>query len=138
MIRARRCARLLAVAPRRARIPDRHALTTPGNPCNLHSASGTEPRCLPQRREPHGRDRVERLVAIRRNRWSPSAGSAGRHPWNAHAGAKIGLCGQAPSDHPEFAAFLVSCGIDSISVGPDSFIAVKRKVAEAEAKKGRP
>jgi pyruvate,water dikinase len=51
------------------------------------------------------------------------------------AGAKIGLCGQAPSDHPEFAAFLVSCGIDSISVSPDSFIAVKRKVAEAEAKK---
>jgi len=50
------------------------------------------------------------------------------------AGAKIGLCGQAPSDHPEFAAFLVSCGIDSISVSPDSFIAVKRKVAEAEAK----
>jgi len=51
------------------------------------------------------------------------------------AGAKIGLCGQAPSDHPEFAEFLVSCGIDSISVSPDSFLAVKRKVAEAEAKK---
>ena len=50
------------------------------------------------------------------------------------AGAKIGLCGQAPSDHPEFAAFLVECGIDSISVSPDSFIAVKRAVAEAEAK----
>lgn len=48
------------------------------------------------------------------------------------AGAKIGLCGQAPSDHPEFAAFLVECGIDSISVSPDSFIAVKRQVAEAE------
>ncbi|MDP3692985.1 putative PEP-binding protein, partial [Bradyrhizobium sp.] len=49
------------------------------------------------------------------------------------AGAKIGLCGQAPSDHPEFAEFLVACGIDSISVSPDSFIAVKRKVASAEA-----
>jgi pyruvate,water dikinase len=48
------------------------------------------------------------------------------------AGAKVGLCGQAPSDHPEFAAFLVGCGIDSISVSPDSFVAVKRKVAEAE------
>ncbi|MDI1286661.1 MAG: phosphoenolpyruvate synthase [Reyranella sp.] len=53
---------------------------------------------------------------------------------SAHkAGAKVGLCGQAPSDHPEFAAFLVDCGIDSISVSPDSFPAVKRKVAEAEA-----
>jgi pyruvate,water dikinase len=51
------------------------------------------------------------------------------------AGAKVGLCGQAPSDHPEFAAFLVDCGIDSISVTPDSFIAVKRKIAEAEAAK---
>ena len=49
------------------------------------------------------------------------------------AGAKIGLCGQAPSDHPEFAEFLVDCGIDSISVSPDSFIAVKQKVAAAEA-----
>lgn len=53
------------------------------------------------------------------------------------AGAKIGLCGQAPSDHPEFAAFLVECGIDSISVSPDSFIAVKRKIAAAEAAAGK-
>jgi pyruvate,water dikinase len=45
------------------------------------------------------------------------------------------LCGQAPSDHPEFAEFLVSCGIDSISVSPDSFLAVKRKVAQAEAER---
>lgn len=49
------------------------------------------------------------------------------------SGSKVGLCGQAPSDHPEFAGFLVECGIDSISVTPDSFIAVKRHVAEAEA-----
>jgi pyruvate,water dikinase len=52
----------------------------------------------------------------------------------AHAaGAKVGLCGQAPSDHPEFAEFLVGCGIDSMSVSPDSFVAVKRHVAAAEA-----
>jgi len=51
----------------------------------------------------------------------------------ARSGAKVGLCGQAPSDHPEFAAFLVACGIDSISVSPDSFIAVKQHVAQAEA-----
>ncbi len=51
----------------------------------------------------------------------------------AHAqGRKIGLCGQAPSDHPAFAAFLVDAGIDSISVNPDSFAAVKRAVAAAE------
>jgi pyruvate,water dikinase len=49
------------------------------------------------------------------------------------SGAKVGLCGQAPSDHPEFARFLVGCGIDSISVTPDSFVAVKRQVAQAEA-----
>src|SRR5690606_5582960 len=56
----------------------------------------------------------------------------------AHAaGRKVGLCGQAPSDHPEFAEFLVECGIDSISVSPDSFIAVKRRVAEAEQRQVR-
>ena len=49
------------------------------------------------------------------------------------AGAKVGLCGQAPSDHPDFAAFLVECGIDSIAVSPDSFLSVKRRIAEAEA-----
>lgn len=46
--------------------------------------------------------------------------------------AKVGLCGQAPSDHPEFAAFLVEYGIDSISVTPDSFVPVKHQVAQAE------
>jgi pyruvate,water dikinase len=53
------------------------------------------------------------------------------------AGAKVGLCGQAPSNHPEFAEFLVNCGIDSISVTPDSFVTVKQHVAEAEARDGR-
>jgi len=48
-------------------------------------------------------------------------------------GAKVGLCGQAPSDHPAFAEFLVACGIDSISVTPDSFVAVKRHISAAEA-----
>ncbi|NJM35036.1 MAG: phosphoenolpyruvate synthase [Rhodomicrobium sp.] len=48
------------------------------------------------------------------------------------AGAKVGLCGQAPSDDPAFAKFLVACGIDSISVSPDSFVAVKDQVAAAE------
>ncbi len=52
----------------------------------------------------------------------------------AHAkGRKVGLCGQVPSDHPDFASFLVACGIDSISVNPDSVLPVLRVVAQAEA-----
>ena len=52
---------------------------------------------------------------------------------SAHqAGRKVGICGQAPSDYPDFAEFLVSCGIDSISLNPDSVIKVIRHVAEAE------
>lgn len=47
-------------------------------------------------------------------------------------GCKIGICGQAPSDHPEFAKFLVNAGINSISVSPDSFVAVKRHVVASE------
>jgi pyruvate,water dikinase len=48
-------------------------------------------------------------------------------------GCKTGICGQAPSDYPDFAAFLVEAGIDSISLSPDSVIVVKRRVAHAEA-----
>lgn len=51
----------------------------------------------------------------------------------AHAaGRKVGLCGQAPSNDPAFARLLVEAGIDSISVTPDSFFAVKTHVAAAE------
>ncbi len=51
----------------------------------------------------------------------------------AHAeGCKVGLCGQAPSDHAEFAEFLVEAGIDSISLQPDSVVDVKRRVAKFE------
>jgi pyruvate,water dikinase len=48
------------------------------------------------------------------------------------SGVKVGLCGQAPSNDPAFARLLVEAGIDTISVTPDSFMAVKRHVAEAE------
>ena len=48
------------------------------------------------------------------------------------AGRKIGLCGQAPSNYPDFARVLVDAGIDSISVVPDSFVQVKNHVAAAE------
>jgi pyruvate,water dikinase len=49
------------------------------------------------------------------------------------AGVPVGLCGQAPSNDPEFARLLVQAGISSISVTPDSFLAVKTHVAAAEA-----
>lgn len=52
------------------------------------------------------------------------------------AGVKVGLCGEAPSNHPDFAAFLVDCGIDSISLNPDGFVAAAQAVAEAEARQG--
>jgi pyruvate,water dikinase len=48
------------------------------------------------------------------------------------AGRKVGICGQAPSDYPDFAKFLVENGIDSISLNPDSVIKTKRLVAIAE------
>ena len=47
---------------------------------------------------------------------------------------KIGICGQGPSDFPEFAQFLVKEGIDSISLNPDSIIKTTLKIAEAEKK----
>ena len=51
----------------------------------------------------------------------------------AHAaGTKVGLCGQAPSNYPEFARVLVDAGIDSISVTPDSFLKVKAHIVSAE------
>ena len=48
-------------------------------------------------------------------------------------GRKIGICGQAPSDYPEFAAFLVAEGIDSISLNPDAVINARLRVAALEA-----
>ncbi|MGD1934764.1 MAG: phosphoenolpyruvate synthase [Candidatus Phaeomarinobacter sp.] len=45
---------------------------------------------------------------------------------------KVGLCGQGPSDKPEFAKFLVATGIDSMSVTPDSFLHTKQAIAKAE------
>jgi pyruvate,water dikinase len=47
-------------------------------------------------------------------------------------GRKVGICGQAPSDYPEFAAFLVERGIDSLSLSPDAVIRTAERVLEAE------
>ena len=48
-------------------------------------------------------------------------------------GCKVGICGQAPSDYPEFAAFLVEQGIDSISLIPDVILRTTTQVLEIEA-----
>jgi pyruvate,water dikinase len=45
---------------------------------------------------------------------------------------KIGICGQAPSDYPEFARFLVELGIDSISLNPDSLLKTLLDIAKLE------
>jgi len=45
---------------------------------------------------------------------------------------KIGICGQAPSDHPDFAKFLVDHGIDSISLTPDAVMKTTLRILEAE------
>ncbi len=45
---------------------------------------------------------------------------------------KVVICGQGPSDFPDFAQFLVELGIDSISVTPDSLLKTKRAIAEVE------
>ncbi len=51
-------------------------------------------------------------------------------------GRKIGICGQAPSDFPDFAAFLVECGIDSMSLTPDTAVKTRLVVAEKEKELG--
>jgi len=50
---------------------------------------------------------------------------------------KIGICGQAPSDYPEFAEFLVEAGIDSISLNPDTVVSTTRRIIELEKKLGK-
>lgn len=62
-----------------------------------------------------------------------SAAIRGAHQY----GRPIGLCGQAPSDDPEFARFLVNEGIDSISLGPDALVPALHVVAAAEAASAR-
>ncbi|MCX7629750.1 MAG: phosphoenolpyruvate synthase [Geminicoccaceae bacterium] len=52
------------------------------------------------------------------------------------AGRHIGICGQAPSDYPEIAAFLVECGIESMSVAPDVLVRTIELVREVERRRG--
>jgi pyruvate,water dikinase len=53
-------------------------------------------------------------------------------------GRHSGLCGQAPSDHPEFAEFLLEVGIDSMSLNPDAVIEATRHVLAVEARRPAP
>ncbi len=48
-------------------------------------------------------------------------------------GKRIGICGQAPSDYPDFAKFLVEQGIDSISLNPDTVLKTTVAVVEIES-----
>lgn len=50
----------------------------------------------------------------------------------------LGICGQGPSDLPDFAEFLVREGIESISLNPDSVVKTLEKIAELEEKLGNP
>lgn len=52
------------------------------------------------------------------------------------AGRKVGICGQAPSDHVGFAEMLADAGIDSVSLNPDSVLPVRQRLAAHEAKHG--
>lgn len=52
-------------------------------------------------------------------------------------GRKIGICGDAPSTYPEFAEFLVKCGINSISLSPDAVVRTTMTIAKAEKKYGK-
>ncbi|HXX69350.1 MAG TPA: phosphoenolpyruvate synthase [Polyangiaceae bacterium] len=55
----------------------------------------------------------------------------------AHArGRKVGICGQAPSDYPDFAAFLVERGIDSVSLNADAFARTRARIYEVEHSRG--
>jgi pyruvate,water dikinase len=49
------------------------------------------------------------------------------------AGKSVGICGQAPYDYPDFAAWLVEQGIDSISLNPDAALGALMRIAAAEA-----
>ena len=52
-------------------------------------------------------------------------------------GLKVGICGQGPSDFPDFGEFLVNVGIDSISLNPDTVLKATVKIKEVEEKLGR-
>ncbi|MEH2248937.1 phosphoenolpyruvate synthase [Nostoc sp.] len=81
-----------------------------------------------------GIDRDSALVARLFNERSPAVKQMVKMAIKAAKkyNCKIGICGQAPSDYPEFAQFLVEQGIDSISLNPDSVLKTMLEVAKVE------
>ena len=86
-----------------------------------------------------GLDRDSELVAHVYDERNPAVKSLVRHViQKAKANhRKIGICGDAPSTYPEFAQFLVECGIDSISLSPDAVIKTTLSIAEKEKELGK-
>jgi pyruvate,water dikinase len=81
-----------------------------------------------------GVDRDSELVAPLFDERNPAVLEMLRRAIEAghRAGRKVGICGQAPSDYPEFAAFLVEHGIDSLSLNPDAILRTTLRVLEEE------
>lgn len=81
-----------------------------------------------------GLDRDSSLVAHLYDERNPAVKELLRMLINTakQKGVKVGICGQGPSDFPDFAQFLVELGIDSISVTPDSLVKTIRAIAEVE------
>jgi pyruvate,water dikinase len=52
-------------------------------------------------------------------------------------GIHSGICGQAPSDYPDMAEYLVTLGIESISLNPDTVLKTMQSIAEVERRLGR-
>ncbi len=86
-----------------------------------------------------GVDRDSQLVAFDFDERDPGVKSLIRMAVEGcrRNGKHSGICGQAPSDYPEMAEFLVEVGIDSMSLNPDSVLSVTRHVAEVERRLGR-
>ena len=82
-----------------------------------------------------GVDRDSALVAFEFDERDPGVlqmlrtAIEGAHRNHRHAA----ICGQGPSDHPDLAAFLVDCGIDALSLNPDSAVRTTRAVLALEA-----
>lgn len=86
-----------------------------------------------------GVDRDSALVAHLFDERNPAVQTMIAHVIQAAKarGRKIGICGQAPSDYPEFAQFLVAQGIDSISLNPDAVLKTTRVILEMEQRLGQ-